>query len=39
MLPKSGAKLVPAPDLEVYPGDFNPEVQGMHVDIYIPVEA
>lgn len=39
MLPKSGLKHVPAPDLEVYPGDFNPEVKGMYVDIYIPVEG
>lgn len=39
MLPKSGLKHVPAPDLEVYPGNFNPEVKGMHVDIWIPVEA
>lgn len=39
MLPKSGLKVVPAPDLEVYPDDFNPQVKGMHVDIYIPVEA
>ena len=39
LLPKSGLKFVPAPDLEVYPGDFNPQVKGMHVDIYIPVEA
>ncbi len=39
MLPKSGLKVVPAPDLEVYPEDFNPQVKGMHVDFYIPVEA
>ncbi len=39
LLPKSGLKFVPAPDLEVYPPDFNPEVKGMYVEIYIPVEA
>ena len=39
LLPKSGKKFVPAPDLEVYPENFNPEVKGMYVDIYIPVEA
>lgn len=39
LLPKSGLKHVPAPDLEVYPDDFNPEVKGMYVDIYIPVEG
>ena len=39
LLPKSGRKFVPAPDLEVYPENFNPEVKGMYVDIYIPVEA
>ena len=39
MLPKSGLKFAAAPDLEVYPPEFNPEVKGMHVDIYIPVEG
>jgi AraC family transcriptional regulator len=39
LLPKSGLKFVPAPDLEVYPPNFNPEVKGMYVDFYIPVEA
>jgi AraC family transcriptional regulator len=39
LLPKSGLKFVPAPDLEVYPAEFNPEVKGMYVDFYIPVEA
>ena len=38
MLPKSGLKVVPAPDLEVYPADFEPMRRGSHVDIYIAVE-
>jgi AraC family transcriptional regulator len=38
LLPKSGLKVVSAPDLEVYPPDFNPELKGMYVDIYIPIE-
>ena len=39
MLPKSGLKTVPAPDLEVYPGDFEPMRKGAYVDMYIAVEA
>jgi AraC family transcriptional regulator len=38
MLPKSGLKLVPAPDLEVYPADFEPMRKGSYVDMYVAVE-
>jgi AraC family transcriptional regulator len=39
LLPKSGLKTVPAPDLEVYPGDFEPMRKGSYVDMYIAVEG
>ena len=39
LLPKSGLKAVPAPDLEVYPADFEPMRKGAYVDMYIAVEA
>ncbi len=39
LLPKSGLKTVPAPDLEVYPGDFEPMRKGSYVDMYIAVDA
>lgn len=39
LLPKSGHKLANAPDLEVYPEDFNPMQKGMRVDYYVPVLA
>jgi AraC family transcriptional regulator len=39
MLPKSGLKIVRAPDFELYPEEFNPAVKGAHVDIFVPVEA
>jgi AraC family transcriptional regulator len=38
MLPKSGLKAVSAPDLEVYPADFEPMRKGSHVDMYIAIE-
>jgi AraC family transcriptional regulator len=38
MLPKSGLKVVPAPDLEVYPADFEPMRKGSYVDMYIAIE-
>lgn len=34
---KSGHKFAPAPDLEVYPEDFDPTRKGSYVDIYVPV--
>ena len=39
LLPKSGLKTVAAPDLEVYPADFEPMRKGAYVDMYIAVEA
>jgi AraC family transcriptional regulator len=39
MLPQSGLKTMPAPDFELYPGDFEPMRKGCHVDMYIAVEA
>jgi AraC family transcriptional regulator len=39
LLPKSGLKTVAAPDLEVYPADFEPMRKGSYVDMYIAVEA
>ena len=39
LLPKSGLKAVPAPDLEVYPADFEPLHKGSYVDMYVAVEA
>ncbi len=39
LLPKSGLKTVPAPDLEVYPDDFEPNRKGSYVDMYIAVAA
>jgi AraC family transcriptional regulator len=38
LIPESGLRLVPSPDFELYPADFNPNVKGMHVDVYVPVE-
>lgn len=38
-LPRSGAKLVQAPDLEVYPPGFRPEIPGQWVEWWVPVEA
>ncbi|HEY0105833.1 MAG TPA: AraC family transcriptional regulator [Rhizomicrobium sp.] len=39
LLPKSGLKVVPAPDFELYPADFEPLRKGSHVDMYVAVEA
>jgi AraC family transcriptional regulator len=39
LLPKSGYKLANAPDLEVYPENFNPTQKGMKLDYYVPVVA
>ncbi|MEJ1967402.1 MAG: AraC family transcriptional regulator [Rhizomicrobium sp.] len=39
LLPRSGLKTVPAPDFELYPGDFEPMRKGSYVDMYIAVEA
>ena len=39
MLPASGLTPVPAPDLEVYPHDFQPNRKGAYIDLHIPVEA
>ncbi|HXC54781.1 MAG TPA: AraC family transcriptional regulator [Rhizomicrobium sp.] len=39
LLPQSGLKTVAAPDLEVYPADFEPMRKGSHVDMYIAVDA
>ena len=39
LLPKSGYSLANAPDLEVYPENFNPMQKGMTVDYYVPVLA
>ena len=38
MLPASGLTAVPAPDLEVYQHDFQPNRKGAHIDLHIPVE-
>ena len=38
-LPKSGFKLARAPDLEVYPADFDPTQAGASVEWWIPVET
>ena len=38
LLPKAGLKAVPAPDLEVYPADFEPMRKGSYVDMYIAIE-
>ncbi len=38
-VPKSGCTLVRAPDLEVYPEDFQPDRPGAWVEWWIPVEA
>ena len=38
-VPKSGCTLVRAPDLEVYPDDFEPEKAGAWVEWWIPVEG
>lgn len=37
-LPKSGYKLAPASDLEVYPADFNPESPNASLEIWVPLE-
>lgn len=37
-IPKSGARLVQAPDLEFYPADFQPGAPGAWVEWWIPVE-
>jgi AraC family transcriptional regulator len=39
LLPKSGLKAVQAPDLEVYPADFEPMRKGAYVDMHVPIEA
>jgi AraC family transcriptional regulator len=39
MLPKSGLKPVQAPDLEVYPADFEPMRKGAHLDVYVAIQA
>ena len=38
-LPKSGRRLVRAPDLEFYPGDSTPDQPGAWVEWWVPVEA
>jgi AraC family transcriptional regulator len=38
-LPKSGCRLVQAPDIEFYPGDFGPDRAGAWVEWWVPVEA
>ena len=38
-VPNSGCTLVSAPDLEVYPDDFEPEAAGAWVEWWIPVEG
>ena len=38
-LPKSGRRLVQAPDLEFYPGDSTPDQPGAWVEWWVPVEA
>jgi AraC family transcriptional regulator len=37
-VPRSGCKLAQAPDLEVYPPDFNPDAAGAVLEWWIPVE-
>jgi AraC family transcriptional regulator len=39
MLPKSGLKAVQAPDLEVYPADFEPMRKGAYVDMHVAIET
>src|SRR5271169_3696301 len=39
LLPKSGLKAVQAPDLEVYPADFEPVREGAYVDMHVAIEA
>ena len=39
LLPQSGLKPVQAPDLEVYPADFEPMRKGSYLDVYIAIEA
>ncbi len=39
LLPKSGLKAVQAPDLEVYPTDFEPKRKGAYVDMHVAIEA
>ncbi len=39
LLPASGLTPVVAPDLEVYPADFQPTRKGAHIDLHIPVEG
>jgi len=38
-LPKSGRRLVQAPDLEFYPPDSTPDQRGAWVEWWVPVEA
>lgn len=38
-LPKSGSKLAPASNLEVYPADFNPESPAACLEIWVPLES
>jgi AraC family transcriptional regulator len=37
-LPKSGYKLAPASDLEIYPADFNPDDPAATLEIWVPLE-
>ena len=39
LLPQSGLKPVQAPDLEVYPADFEPMRKGSYLDVYIAIET
>jgi len=39
LMPKSGHKLDPRPDFELYPEDFDPTRPGAHIDICLPVVA
>jgi AraC family transcriptional regulator len=39
LLPQSGLKPAQAPDLEVYPADFEPMRKGSYLDVYIAIEA
>jgi predicted transcriptional regulator YdeE len=38
-LPKSGHRLVQAPDLEFYPADSTPDQLGAWVEWWVPVEG
>jgi AraC family transcriptional regulator len=39
LLPEAGLKTVAAPVFEYYPPGFEPNRNGVHVDIYVPVEG